>query len=378
MIALHSLPLLKSAIYIALALFLTTITASDLVIDGGDTKTWEKWRVGVDGVMGGKSTGFVSYDYLDAKMNFYGTIDLDGGGFASIGRSISTLDLSKHDGIVITMDAQEYGYSKNTLKPFGFHLQFQDARSRFGYAAAFAVPLAEKAGMETNVFLPIKEFDRGSFMGFQCESCELDSTQINGIEIYALFQEGDFIVRIKSITAVEKEQSFKSPAVAFESSNEIETLIQATIAAGSTVYDNDYIELCTSIYWSTLNTLLEASTGVSDALKGVVSVGVRKISRASTKAVNARTLRYTLDAVLGDLQGVDRDSNLPSWLPEKIDVATAVERQVGYTSIPTADGDGDLTDLMLRDTTSAAVDAWFLDNKLILFELIGFMYGILP
>merc|ERR1740139_1089616 len=113
-------------------------------------------------------------------------------------------------------------------------------------------------------------------MGYQCSSCQLDTTRINEMEIYALFQEGSFRIDVKSITAVADPKSFLSPSITFRSVEDIEALIEATIASGGKVYDYGYREICIAIYWSTLNTILEA-TGIADALKGVACAGLKMV-----------------------------------------------------------------------------------------------------
>jgi len=357
---------------------LKNASASDLILAGGGTENgWKNdiWSVGVDGVMGGKSTGFLSYDNSDATMRFYGTINLNGGGFASAGKSFQALDLQRYAGIIVAMETEYVDGSTTTAeKPFGFHLQLGDF-SAFGYAAAFAAPLVKEASVETSVFLPMKKFDIASFFGYTCKDCILDSERINEMEIYALFQEGDFSIKVKSITAVEKPQSFRSPTVSFQSSDEIESLIEATISAGSTLYDTRYYALCFSIYWSMLNTLIEASSGVSDALKNVVCTGVRKVSPTGEYTENVRTLRYTLNAVLADLKGVDRDSDLPSWLPDKGDTSTTVDGCTGYTSIPAPEMD--LHSVGEPQENSSLGELRFNESKLFLYCFAGFVCCLL-
>jgi len=170
-------------------------------------------------------------------------------------------------------------------------------------------------------------------MGYQCSSCQLDTTRINEMEIYALFQEGSFRIDVKSITAVADPKSFLSPSITFRSVEDIEALIEATIASGGKVYDYGYREICIAIYWSTLNTILEA-TGIADALKGVACAGLKMVDPYGDKVENAWNLRYTLDAVLADVKGVERNENSPSWLPTNDGLAVLMEDCTGYTSLP--------------------------------------------
>jgi len=326
----------------------TPTAAYDLPLTGGTTSNdgWDQssWYVGVDGVMGGKSRGYVSYsDDPNGTMTFYGTINTDGGGFANVGRYFRpSLDLTPYAGIVVEMEAERWTGGDGSSaggegeKPFGFHLQMGDAGSGYyGFSSAFAVPLAEEDGVGTAVYLPLDGFDRGSTMGYICSNCGLDTTKINEMQIYALFQEGSFRIDAKSITAVADPQSFLSPSIIFTSEDDVEALIEATIASGSKVYDYGYREICIAIYWSTLNTILEA-TGISDALKGVACSGVKMVDPYGDKAENAWNLRYTLDALLADIRGVERSWNSPAWLKAGEDVMVLREGCIGYTSVPSS------------------------------------------
>jgi len=335
-------------------------TASDLPLAGSGTSNngWDQssWSVGVDGVMGGTSRGYVSYsDDPNDTMTFYGTINTNGGGFANVGRRFSpSLDLTPYAGIVVEMEAQGWiggGQSSDGEegeKPFGFHLQMGD-KGYYGFSSAFVVPLAQEDGMGTSVYLPLDSFDRSSRMGYQCTSCKLDTTGINEIEIYALFQEGSFRIDVKSITAVTDPKSFLSPPITFRSGEDIEALIEATIASGSKVYDYGYREICIAIYWSTLNTILEAA-GISNAFKGVACSGLKMVDPYGDKVENAWNLRHTLDAVLADVKGVERNGNSPAWLPSSSVSVVLEEGCMGYTSFPSGYVGTGLLDTITNNT----------------------------
>ena len=63
--------------------FTVMVNGADLRLDGGAEFGWEtnKWKVVVDGVMGGKSLGSLEFLDSDRTMVFSGNIDLDGGDF---------------------------------------------------------------------------------------------------------------------------------------------------------------------------------------------------------------------------------------------------------------------------------------------------------
>ena len=92
------------------------------------------WSVVLDGVMGGRSTG--SIDASDSVLHFTGNCNLNGGGFASIRRSVQA-DLSAHAGVVVTFETQDGG-----SRPIGWELQVEDS-SRYSYGHAFANPISD-------------------------------------------------------------------------------------------------------------------------------------------------------------------------------------------------------------------------------------------
>merc|ERR1712107_684975 len=98
----------------------------------------------------------------------------------------------------------------------GLHLQFDDGTSYYDFSSAFAVPLATSDSSKptmTSVYLLMASFDRGTRFGFSCRNgCSLNESEINGISIYVLFQEGEFDVKINSINAVKEPVAFAPPS----------------------------------------------------------------------------------------------------------------------------------------------------------------------
>ncbi|EJK69188.1 hypothetical protein THAOC_09585, partial [Thalassiosira oceanica] len=286
--------------------------AGDLPLDGGEDGWSSAWRVQVDGVMGGRSSG--SLEFLDSRsvLHFTGNINLNGGGFSSVRKSIrNPIDLSGYAGIVI--DLVTTVAHNGATPPLGMHLQLHDSSSRYGYASAFSAPLSEFAGEETSVYLPMSSFDRGSRMGYQCSNCALNRRSINEMDVYVLFQEGNFDVKIKAIRAVGEQQVVPSPVLTISSNDEIRELIVSTISRGGSLYDYGYYELCISVYASTLNSMLAADSGVTGVLKGMICQGLSRASAQDNKGDKAWTLRYTMDGVLEHLGFLDSDDL--SWRP---------------------------------------------------------------
>ena len=312
-----------------------------LHIDGGDESGWEDgWYVQVDGVMGGKSSGKMEFLQDNSVMKFTGDINLDGGGFSSVRRRVS-LDLSEYAGVVVTLEADKRGIGEGSLPPIGLELQFDDRSSRYDFSSAFSVPLSSGYGdgpVVSSVYLPIESFDRGTFFGFVCrDNCKFDPTQINGISVYVLFQEGDFEVRLRSIEAVKEPRSFPLPDYdVIESDDDVIALIQSTITAGGGLYDKGYTELCIAMYWSVLNSIFSSDTGaVSDSIQAVICAGLQQVesqtNEGDSKENIAWTLRYAMDAVIADLLGSSRPT-VQDWLPT-VEETTSMEVQcLGRTS----------------------------------------------
>lgn len=109
----------------------------DLLIDGGpDGWTTNAWGTMVDGVMGGKSSGFVTFVEPDT-MQFSGTISLDGGGFAMVRTSGSSIvsDLSDYAGVVV-----EFEVSEASAIPLAISVRLFDTKKSIWASDEFGSP----------------------------------------------------------------------------------------------------------------------------------------------------------------------------------------------------------------------------------------------
>lgn len=289
---------------------------------GGGSKGWDKqsWRVQVDGVMGGLSTGDVRFTD-EGAMIFAGNINLDGGGFSSVLKRFGGLvDLHSYAGLLVRIDAAPFtaGHA-----PLGIHLQLGDATSKYSFAAAIAVPFSQILGERASIFLPFDAFTHASWMGRKCLSCQLNTRSINELHVYVLFQAGPFEVRLRSISAVRRAMDAPLPSVpvvALDSKEAIITLIRSTISSGASLYDNGYKALCAAIYASSARTILLA-LGPSAPTKALACAGLARASTC-TEEEKSWALRRTLDAILADLEGNTRrhknaypHHTQGSWLP---------------------------------------------------------------
>ena len=348
-----------TALLLILSLLLTDVihaaaaaNNSELILDGVGTTTtsssglWQtnSWRSQVDGVMGGQSSGELSFLETNTIMKFSGVISLEGGGgFSSVIKSFpSSIDLKPYAGIVVELETTTIAqHTEELYAPLGLHLQFHDSKTRYiGYASAFAVPLSNTVGEVVSVYLPLSSFDRGSWIGQPCTTCEIDFTSVVEMDIYVLFQEGPFEVRVKKIAAVEEKEededgndqttSFPSPSITLSSTDDIKALIDETTESGGGLYDKGYQELCIAIYRSVLNTILEANkddddassstttTGiVSERMRNVICQGLQRADtqKSSSKVDVAWTMRYTLAALLEEM-GFNATSDESVWRPD--------------------------------------------------------------
>lgn len=324
---------------IALLVATTTCVTADLRLDGGPTG-WDqsRWYVQVDGVMGGRSTGDLTFTDSGTVLDFSGDISLIGGGFSSVRRRFSSaLDLSDHAGVVVEVETHDW---TERDAPLGMHLQFGDSASYYGFSAAFAVPLADVAGESASIYLPLDDFDRGTRIGWQCSNCALDTSSINEMDLYVLYQDGSFDARIRSITAVmdapsRSSAALRQPKVTLQSRQQGVDLIQSAIDSGGYMYDQGYRELCISVYRSALNTLMTAAvnSGADDdavesinSVRNVACAGLRRSLQEADKNTIAWLLRDTMDAIIADLSQVERSGRAPSWLPSAGTFAETQER----------------------------------------------------
>uniref|UniRef100_A0A7S4JSA9 NADH:ubiquinone oxidoreductase intermediate-associated protein 30 domain-containing protein n=1 Tax=Odontella aurita TaxID=265563 RepID=A0A7S4JSA9_9STRA len=332
--------------------------AADILrLDGGTVEGWDEsdWYVQVDGVMGGKSSGRLTFEDdgggggggTKNVMVFGGDISLNGGGFSSVRRRLSSsIDLSSYAGIAVEVETHAFSRSSDgggasssssssssssaRTSPLGLHLQLHDASSSYyGFASAFAVPLSAESGEVATVFLPLDSFDRGNRMGWQCRECSLDATSVDEMDVYVLFQEGPFEVRIRSIAAVEDApppSSLASPAVPLTSAEDVSGLFLSAVRSGGYLYDQGYRELCASIYWSALSSVVASRDGDgvdfdSSAARRVACAGLDRTLRERENAASAAwAMRHTMDAIVADLYDEER-SDAASWLPLPLPLA---------------------------------------------------------
>merc|ERR1712176_1002902 len=135
-------------------------------------------------------------------------------------------------------------------------------------------------------------------------------------------------------------RSFVPPAYdKLESASDVVSLIRSTIRSGGGLYDKSYVNLCISMYWSVLNTILSSSSSVvTDSVGAVICAGLQQVEDqmegGDSKQNIAWTLRYAMDAVIADLEGSSRPS-VQDWLPTVSEAASMEVTCTGRTSAAT-------------------------------------------
>lgn len=258
------------------------------------------WSTVLDGVMGGRSSG--TFVIEGKTLVFSGDIKNDGGGFASVRRTFSAMDLSRFAGLMVEVEASVFN---RDAAPLALHIQLRDQTSWYSYAAPLAVPVASGAGARAKAFLPMAAFDHASRGGYVCSSgCKLNPQAVTGLEIFVLFQSGPFKVRIFEISALlEPTHGPALPttvAVAgLADEGAVASFIQAAINSGRYVYDKGYAGLCDVIYWSVAMSVF-STLGARPGARGVMCAGLTQAMRSADHTARAWVLRRTFDAVLAD------------------------------------------------------------------------------
>lgn len=132
-----------------------------------DAKQWYSLN---DNVMGGRSTGIVTLN--DNHVHFHGSINTNGGGFASIRYDISDIDLSGVTSIRLSVksDARAYG------------VQLQDDRSRqqsISYRAPMAITNSDNYDV---IEVPLESF-KPTFRGRRVQTDPFNAEIANNIGI---------------------------------------------------------------------------------------------------------------------------------------------------------------------------------------------------
>jgi len=172
-------------------------TDTDLVIDGGpDGWNRNSWGAVVDVVMGGQSSGFLTF-VEPHTMHFTGTISLVNGGVAMVRTSDSrfTSDLSDYDGLIL-----EFEVSEASAAPLAVSINLYGSDTGSAHATSVALP---PGSADSNVYKVGVRFDHLEHRQYygRCSNCNLDLDRLTGISVGVWWQEGDFEFDVLSLKA---------------------------------------------------------------------------------------------------------------------------------------------------------------------------------
>eukprot|EP00439_Symbiodinium_sp_Y106_P020530 s15_g2.t1 len=304
-----------------LAFYLSVGEVAGSPLDMGEW-TGGGWYIQNDGVMGGRSSG--TLELADSGANFEGSINLNGGGFASFRRSFAARDLTSYAGLWVEFDT----LPEDSIVPLAIHVALNDASRYNDFGAAIALPPGP-AGSTFSAFLPFSWFTKQT--RWSCGSCSLDVSRVTGLRVMILYQEGPFQFHLRKVHAVPSAEDLPSsrgsvPSLSLSDETAWKLrldlgaflsgsrMIQAGIRRGSFVWNQGYQALCGAIYNATALTISSAS-GVSQPVQSVMRAALQK---AEAYPINGGTdaawiFRRGFDHVLAAYDGSSAppDGNYP-------------------------------------------------------------------
>lgn len=150
------------------------------------------WFVVNDGVMGGRSSGFVAVE--EGRLRFTGVLVTQGGGFTSA-RARREIDLTGEDGLELRV--------RGSGRPF--EVELDDGVRRFGRTVSRRAPIPTTPDW-TVVRVPFSSF-RSSIFGQSVETSPIDLARIRSVGLYMLDgRDGPFQVEVDEV------RTYRDPA----------------------------------------------------------------------------------------------------------------------------------------------------------------------
>jgi len=151
-----------------------------------------EWIVVNDGVMGGRSSGFV--EVAEGTLRFTGTLVTQGGGFTSI-RARRVVDLSGEDGLELRV--------RGGGRPFEVELD-DGLRTGYGRSVSRRAPVPTTSEW-TTVRVPFSAL-RSTIFGRAVNAPPIDLSRIRGVGLYMLDgRDGPFRVEVDFIRSYRAE-----------------------------------------------------------------------------------------------------------------------------------------------------------------------------
>jgi len=162
--------------------------ACDMRFDFSDANEISKWRIVLDGVMGGRSSGV--HLAAERHMSFKGVINTNGGGFSSLRRSTAPGEMAnaQNIGLKLRQDGRAYRLSFRTNERYrGRLVSYQ-----------LAIPQTPK-GEWAEVSIPLSGF-RTSLFGREISAARFNPAQVSEIGIIiADGIDGSFRIDVKTV-----------------------------------------------------------------------------------------------------------------------------------------------------------------------------------
>lgn len=271
----------------ALCLFIVSPTS------GQSTQTPDiddlSWRVTVDGVMGGLSTGRVRETEL-GDISFTGNISLENnGGFSQISAPIDTDTFADASGIELRV--------KGDGREFTFDARTENARWN---ASSFQRTFGTLDGQWLTIHLPFDDFAFYAFGERVANAPFFDTARINNIGItLADKRDGEFELVIDSIEPYTNENTMNAPEPApHEATPErAMRIIQLAIERGVPLFNAGQHQACAAIYEIAAESVISMGTDtIGEDAGRILSQGLSRAEKQSDPAERAWTYRRALDA----------------------------------------------------------------------------------
>ncbi|MBL8756980.1 MAG: CIA30 family protein [Phycisphaerae bacterium] len=267
--------------------------ASPIDLDLG--KATGEWRVVLDGVMGGRSTGAVVRKE-SGTLEFSGNLSLENnGGFSQIRSAVSGDLFAGMHGIEITV--------RGDGRDYNFDIRCTHARVMAG---GFQRTFTTQDGKWTTLRMPFEDFRLHSFGRLVSGAPPIVPTSIESIGITLSDKKpGPFMLEVASIrafgqTTAEPQQVKDTPPSM--AGSQAARLIELAISRGVPLFNDGQPAACAAIYEVTIESLVALG---ADAVKGSVREALMRslvdASADSSPAARAWTLRRALDVAYGHL-----------------------------------------------------------------------------
>lgn len=255
------------------------------------TDSADSWRVVLDGVMGGRSSGRVSTS-VSGNLLFSGDLSLENnGGFSQIRTATPEAAYRDAEGIQIRVHGDGRAYN--------FDLRVSNARMMAG---AFQQEFQTLDGQWLTLQLPFDEFRLYSFGRRVRNAIALSPSLIESVGVTLSDKnEGSFRLEISEITPY-GENVLRAPSSNPGIETEAIRLIELSINRGAPLFNAGQTAACASVYELTIESLLALGAGRLDrATIQRLEMGLAEAETMHSASDRAWVCRRTMDEVYARL-----------------------------------------------------------------------------